>query len=285
MEINKLSKDIMVKKILLTAALCLPALALPAQDDDYENDFGTWWELGAKKELTKQWSVSVDGELRTSDMNKEVDRLGLGIGANYKVNKYLKVGAGYTLLGGHKLEKTKIKEEYDILTGDLEERRVRFTPGYWNNRHRFYVDITPDIKLGKAWHLSLRERYQYTFTPLGHHTRDTRYYEMTGSGLELDREVLGERITDERVNKHVLRSRIKLEYDEKKMDWKPFVSVEAQNNLANHMHLRKLRTAVGTEYKISKHHSAGLAYVFTRSNEGGDKELFHALNISYNFKF
>lgn len=283
MEINKLSKDIMVKKILLTAALCLPALALPAQDDDYESDFGTWWELGAKKELTKQWSVSVDGELRTSDMNKEVDRLGLGIGANYKVNKYLKVGAGYTLLGGHKKDKTKRKTGDVDLNGFVYDFRERITPGYWNNRHRFYVDITPDVKLGKAWHLSLRERYQYTFTPMQHHDRTTNYHEWNGSMYEV--ESIDEVITDEKVSKHVLRSRIKLEFDKKKVDWKPFVSVEAQNNLTDHMHMRKLRTAVGTEYKISKHHSAGLAYVFTRANEGGDKELFHALNISYNFKF
>ena len=275
----------MVKKILLAAAFCLPALASQAQDNDYEGDFGTWWELGAKKELTKQWSLSLDGELRTNDMSRKMDRLGLGIGANYKVNKYLKVGAGYTLLGGHKKDKTKIKEEYDIVTGALESITVRTTPDYWNNRHRFYVDITPAIKLGKAWHLSLRERYQYTFTPLGHHTRDTRYYDVYEGEVSFNREVLGERRTDERTHRHVLRSRLKLEFDKKKVDWKPFISVEAQNNLADHMHLRKLRAAAGTEYKISKHHSAGLAYVFTRSNEGGDKELFHALNISYNFKF
>lgn len=274
----------MVKKMLLTAAvLCLPALALSAQDDDYDNDFGTWWELGAKKELTKQWFLSLDGELRTNDMNKEVNRLGLGIGANYKVNKYLKVGAGYTLLGGHKMDRTKVKIGDVGMDGIVYDFRERLTPGYWNNRHRFYVDITPDIKLGKAWHLSLRERYQYTFTPLQHHSRTTNYYEWAGSAYEV--ESVDETITDEKVHKHVLRSRIKLEYDKKKVDWKPFVSVEAQNNLANHMHLRKLRAALGTEYKISKHHSAGIAYVFTRANEGGDKELFHALNISYNFKF
>lgn len=278
----------MVKKILLAAAFCLPALASQAQDNDYEGDFGTWWELGAKKELTKQWSLSLDGELRTNDMNKEVDRLGLGIGANYKVNKYLKVGAGYTLLGSHKKDKTKIKVGDVVSAGEnaglVLDYRERITPGYWNNRHRFYVDITPDIKLGKAWHLSLRERYQYTFTPLQHHKRTTNEYELGDYGYEVT-DTDEQTITDEKAQKHVLRSRLKLEFDKKKVDWKPFISVEAQNNLADHMHLRKLRAAAGTEYKISKHHSAGLAYVFTRSNEGGDKELFHALNISYNFKF
>lgn len=283
---NRISKNgIMVKKILWVGALCLPALAVTAQDNDYESDFGTWWELGAKKELTKQWSVSLEGELRTNDMNKEVDRLGLGLGAVYKVNKYLKVGAGYTLNGLHKQEKVKTKEDYNDIDGALEGVRIRTTPGYWSHRHRFYIDVTPGIKLGKAWHLSLRERYQYSFTPLHHHTRDTRYYEVFEGEWDLDREVLGERVTDERVHRHVLRSRIKLEYDKKKVDWKPFVSVETQNNLTEHMHMRKLRTAVGTEYKINRHHSAGLAYVFTRANEGGDKDLFHALNISYNFKF
>lgn len=274
----------MVKKILLTAVFCLPVLAVTAQDDDYEHDFGTWWDLGAKKELTKQWSVSVDGELRTNDMNKEIDRLGLGIGADYKVNKYLKVGAGYTLLGGHKGDKTKIKIGDTAEGGTVLDFRERITPGYWYNRHRFYVDITPGIKLGKAWHLSLRERYQYTLTPLQHHKRTSNYYELGNNGYDIT-DSFDEIITDEKENKHVLRSRIKLEYDKKKVAWKPFVSVETQNNLAEHMHMRKLRAAVGTEYKISKHHSAGLAYVFTRAKEGGDKELFHALNISYNFKF
>ncbi len=279
-------KKLTKRLLLLFIANCMMGNYASAQDT-YENDFGTWLELGAKKNLSQQWSMNVDAELRTADNSTTVDRISIGLSGTYKLNKYVKFSAGYTFLNGYKPDKTKQgKEEYDI-NGNLLVYRERFTPGHWTNRHRFYIDISPDIKLGRVWRISLRERYQYTFTPLQHHMRDTRWYELENGSYELDDaiSVLDERQTDPSEHKHVLRSRIKLEYDKKHLDWTPFVSIEAHNNLRESMHMRQLRAIAGTEYKINSNHSVGAAYVFTRENEDGDKELFHALNISYNYKF
>ncbi len=276
----------MTKRILLFCTLCLSTLGAAAQTESYDSDFGTWWDLGAKKDLSRRWSLGLDGELRLDDNSTRVDRMGLGISASFKINKYLKIGAGYTALNGYSAEKTKIAQEEYTTAGTLLSYRERITEGHWTNRHRFYFEVTPDYKFGKAWHLSLRERYQYTVTPLQHYDRQTNYYELEDGEYVLDDEIsYNEKRTTDRADKHVLRSRLKLEYDKKKLDWKPFVSIEAQNNLRKSWHMRKLRASAGTDYKINRHHSIGAAYAFTRSNEDGDKDLFHAINISYNYKF
>ena len=83
-----------VKKAL---PLCLLAL-LPSSAMAQSDDFGLDFSLEAQKKINKQWSIGLEGELRTRDNTKTVDRWSIGLGVDYKVLKWLKASAGYTFL-------------------------------------------------------------------------------------------------------------------------------------------------------------------------------------------
>ncbi len=262
-----------------------------------DSDFGTWLEVGAKKELNHLFSVSVDGELRTNDNSTNVDRLSIGVSGTYKMNKYLKFSLGYAFLDSYKTEKSKIKEGDKDNNGILLDYRERITESHWSPRHRIYFEVSPDIKIAKMLRISLRERYQYTFTPEQTLDRMAHFYEWEGDGgYELYHSVKDPK-NEKAEHKHVLRSRLKFEYDKKRVDWTPYYSIEFHNNLREQggeksMYLRKVRNAFGTDYKINRHHSVGMAYILTLEREPNEdvantniKSLIHAVNVSYSYKF
>ena len=114
------------------------------------NDFGMWYELGADKKLSRQWSLGVESELRTRNNTRTLDRWSVGVSAEYKVLKWLKVSAGYTFL-------------YDNNMEEMDFKRDGFTPNnwlpsYWGVRHRFNAGLTGSAawKRFKAIHLSSR---------------------------------------------------------------------------------------------------------------------------------
>lgn len=273
-----------------------------------DNDFGTWLELGAEKKLPQNLSLDLEGELRMSDNSSQVGRIGVSAGLSYKIHKYLKAGVSYSFLEYYKPEKYKDKSKDEIEKdedGDYKHK-VNYgfdkTPSYWRPRHRVNFELNSSVKLGKWLRISVRERYQFTRTTektvTTHEHRDKyrtegeEKYGTSGSYIEWDEENTTFEHTDKYVpetkpaeNNHTLRSRVKFEIDKKKLDWSPYVSVEFHNNLATHMgmKLEKVRTAVGTDYKINKHNSVGMAYIFTKDKI--DAENIHALSISYGYKF
>lgn len=273
----------MRKIILLMFSLLFFPLNNYAEDN--EHDFGTWLEIGAKKDLASlPLSLDFQGELRTKSISTQVDRISLAIGATYKFNKYLKFNFSYAFIDSYKADKERYSKETYNQDGVLLSYRKRFTPGYWTPRHRFYFELTPTIKLARMLRVSLRERYQYTFTPVNHYTRNTYYYELEKDAFVLDYSQNGELRQEPRDHRHSLRSRLKLDYDKKGIKCTPYVSVELHNDLRNDFRIRKIRSAFGMDYKLNRHHSLGAAYILNWDCEKQPHEFFHALNISYTFK-
>ncbi len=277
---------------ILPLLFLVPALSWAGDKDD----FGIWMGVGAQKALPHNLSVGVDADLRTRDTSKKVDRIGIGVDLGYKLNKYVKFGVAYDFLESYKDEKATIKYKKDSDT----IKNVKVTPSYWRPRHRFSLEVSPSVKLWQLLRVSVRERYQYTHQKEQTLTRYTYEYKATANGLDeegnpIEKEewkIDGEPDQKKKSQKdmHVLRSRLKIEIDKKKLAWSPFVSVETQNyfkkielNDGGCSALRNVRTMAGTEYKINKHNSVGMAYVFTRYKE--DKERMHAISVEYNFKF
>lgn len=297
----------MKTRIIVIVCLLLSAPLVWAGDKD---DFGTWLELGAEKGLPHNLSLGLSTELRMQDNSTTVNRWGIGAALGYKVNKYFKVGASYSFLYGYNADKfkTKVTDHYkdDIVDDDHwngYNKVETFTQSNWVMRHRFNLEASTSIKLGKWLRISLRERYQYTHRPEQYENETkTKWKErydkvMDGDGnvsYLLKDEYAGgwlldyadrqERDTISMSNSHILRTRLKLEVDRKRLAWSPFISVETQNNLTESMHLAKVRTMVGTDYKINKQHSLEAAYVFTCETSDG-RQRFHALSVGYNFKF
>ncbi len=255
-----------------TLILFLLLLPLPAWAGG--DDFGVWTEIGVQKVLPRNFTIGLEGELRTRDTSTKVDRIGLGVNAGYKLNKYVKFGVAYNFMESYKDGKTTIKYKSDGET----IKNVHVTPNYWRPKHRLSVEVTPSVKVFHMLRLSLRERYQYTRKEEVSLTRYKYKYDL-GTG-EWPRE--NDPKLKEAKDSHILRSRLKLEIDKKKLKWSPFVSAETQNYF-RHMELRNVRAAAGTEYKFNKRNSVNAAYVFTYYKE--DAYRMHALSVGYDFKF
>ena len=281
----------MRRTVILTMLACLP-FTVQAEDK-----YGTWAEIGLEKSLgaARKWSVGAGTEMRV----EERDRWSIGADVGYKPVKYLKLGASYNFLYRYRPENRREHYKDDIVDDDhwngYNERE-----SYWSPRHRVSAEATGTVKLWKWLRISLRERYQYThrmettaddckyrYTKVYDGSGDLTGYDLKDGYPETETDTIGSE------NDNILRSRLKLSVDKKGWKLSPFVSAELHNSLnsGQDFNLEKVRTAIGTGYKIRKRHELTLAYVLT-FNVHDDEEPYarmhqrlHALNIGYNFKF
>lgn len=240
-----------------------------AQSDDFGLDFS----VEAEKKIDKQWSVSLEGELRRRDDAKTNDRWSIGLGVDYKIAKWVKASAGYSLLYDN-TKRISYSDQEDVDDGDLDEVGMpKKCAQYWAPRHRFNVSLTFDKKLFGDFRFSLRERWQYTWRP--EHTVSERW-------SYLDEAYDGKAKTYGGSGKNVLRSRLQVEYDRKGLSLTPYANVEFWNAWK----LQKTRYTVGLDWKLSKQHAVGAFYYYQKVNDDDDLEPNrHLLGVSYKFKF
>ena len=258
-----------MKQLFSVMMLLLPLTAV-AQGDDFGLDFS----LEAQKKLSKAWSLSLEGEMRTRDNTKTTDRWSIGLDVDYKVTKWLKASAGYTLLYDNN-ERISYSDQVDVDDGDFDEVGMpKKCADYWGTRHRFNVSLTFDKKLFGDFKFSLRERWQYTYRP---------EYTVSERWSYLDNAYDGKEKTYESKNIHVLRSRLQVEYDKKDFALTPYANVEFFNAWS----LQKIRYTVGLDWKLSKQHSLGAFYYYqyVRDDEDDLEPNRHMIGVSYKFKF
>ena len=259
-----------MKKQFVIMIMALLPMAAVAQSDDFGLDFS----LEAQKKLSKQWSVSLEGEYRSRNNAKTNDRWSVGLNVDYKVAKWLKASAGYTLLYDNN-ERISYYEATDdaVLDGDAEVGDPKKCAQYWQARHRFNVSLTASQKFGN-WKFSLRERWQYTYRP--EYTVDERW-------SYLNNAYDGKSHTYAGKGKNVLRSRLQVEFDKKGWDVTPYANVE----LFNAWSLQKTRYTVGLDWKLSKQHaiSAFYRYQNVRSDDDDNEPNRHMIGVGYTFKF
>lgn len=251
-----------MKKTTLSIICTLVIALMPVSGFAQSDDFGIWASVGAEKKLGKKWAVGLEAEMRTRDDVGTMDRWSVGVGGTYKVTSWLKAGAGYDLLFDN-------NEKYSYHDDGTPNKRAK----YWGTRHRFYVQLTGGVDLGR-FNLSLRERWQYTYRP--EKTVSERY--------DYDQEDYdGEEKTYRGKGKNVLRSRLTAKYDIRHCPVTPFASAE----IYNAWNLQKTRYTVGAEWKISKQHSVELYYRYQDvNNDDEDNEgNSHILGVGYQFKF
>ena len=220
-------------------------------------------EVGAEKKLSKKVSVGLDAELRTRNDLKTLDRWSLGIGAEYKPLKNVKLAAGYMLLNDNFREDISYKAN-----GGYNNWR----PSYWGIRHRFHASVTGSYKLTKSLRLSLRERWQYTYRP-----------EKTVSRWDFDNSWWEDKVRESK-GKHQLRSRLQVDYEKKHALLAPYASVELYNSWA----VEKVRYTLGTNINLSKQHTFSLYYRFQDMKNVAvdvyDPDM-HYIGVGYKFKF
>lgn len=213
-----------------------------------------WTSAEIGKSLTNCLGVSVKAEYRTHDGMSSTERWAGTVALDYKLCDFLKMSAGYIYL--HQHTENKVKSSGDVV------------PAYWQPKHRGIFVLTGSYKFGD-FSFSLRERYQCTYRG----EQSVPKYDATGG-----------RVADEIVSeeyKHVLRSRLGVEY--KKKDWRatPYAQAELHSLLTKNMGKDQIRYTLGTSYKLNGKNSLGLFYRFIDKQSSDD---LHVIGVEYKFK-
>ncbi len=178
------------------------------------NDFGTWTQVNVEMSFKEKWNIAGGAELRTKDNMQSVDRKQLAMDGSYKVLPVLKIGAGY---------------EFHAKSQSVNGMKETVP------RHRLMLDATTGEKVLDWLKLSLRERYQYTYTVARSNVEATHEYH--------------------------LRSRFKADVTPRCSSWRPFASVEMFINVSERFGIDEWRIATGTGYSITPHHAISFGYL------------------------
>lgn len=236
--------------------------------------FGLWTGASVTKKLSHRWSMSVEDEFRTQDGLGKVDRWSGTLSVDYKALDFLKLGASYTFLYTYNMEEWK-----DHYNNSNVWNGYNATQAYWMPKHRFSFDVTGSHDFDR-FSISLRERFQYTHN-------DTlvvgknKWRGTSPSTLVFDET---EDKTVDAKDKMSLRSRLQIAYNIRHSRLTPYVSCEMYNDLKDAFAYQKLRLSIGGEYKLNKHNSIEMGYIYNTSNDD-DEPDGHILNVSYAYKF
>ena len=134
-----------MKRILLTLALLLPASAFAQETIDDGLSFGVRTKVEADAKLARGLHLSAHEEARFYFNTEDIMRFYTGIGLEYKVLSFLKVGAEYEYIHRQKF--------------DSEEKVYE-----WSPRHRGNFFLTGTFKT-TDWQFGLKETFRMTYRP------------------------------------------------------------------------------------------------------------------------
>lgn len=263
--------------------MCAVAVAIAAMPysqafaNDDNDDFGVWTSIDASKKISDKVKLGLEGEFRTTDGLKVVDRRSLGVSFSYKPVRWLKADVGYIFMNTYEPENTSIKET-------VEEGKYNYNvdQSYRVNKERLYLSVTGSFDVGRL-EFSIRERLQYTYTHPAATMEDKHRWEYVGGDLDNLQEVVD---TDAEYkgsrNNTTLRSRLTVKWDIRKCPIKPFVSAELFTRADEWRFHDKIRYRAGADYKIDKDNSVSLFYIYQNANDD-DEPAGHAIGASYSF--
>lgn len=237
------------------SALLLPLVLFPAcaYADDY--DFGVDAIFSVDKSLVQNLSLQVETEVRTNEDSERFERFSLGAALSYKPISFLSLSVGYNFL-------------YDFADKNITTDNGRtFAERYWYDRHRVHAAVTATLKLG-GFSASLRERYQYTYTP----EEDVNRLEAGAP----------KKYTHKAKDKHSARTRLELSYSIAASGIAPYVSAE----LYHWDSLQKSKFIGGVKWNVTSSHTASIFYAYQWILAENDASPdMHYLGVSYKFKF
>ena len=272
-----------LSKLLLASALFLASASTALAGDD----FGIWSEVTLEKKVGKKVAFDLGIDFRAEDHLKSAARWGASLGVSYKPARWFKMSGGYAYLYDHSLQEAEAKLKDN---GNLKGYNVDH--GYWRSRHRFWVDLTGKVEVGRVT-FSLRERYLYTLTPATT-CRESKFREPATGGYEGDVYTFnGQDFTkysvevDDKKRKHThyLRSRLTVDWNIRHCPVDPFVSYELCNNLSEGFALNKTRLSVGFDWSIAKPHKLSVAYIYQNGHDDDGDNDIHVLSLGYKFTF
>ena len=263
--------------------MCAVAVAIAAMPfsqafaNDESDDFGVWTSIDASKKISDKLKLGLEGEFRTTDGLKTVDRRSLGVSFSYKALTWLKADAGYIFMNSYEPAETSIKDTFDEGKYDYNVDNA-----YRVNKERLFVSLTGSFKV-KRLEFAIRERLQYTYTHPAATMEDKYRWEYVGGDLD-NPELVKNTEAEYKGSKNntTLRSRLTVKWDIRKCPIKPFVSAELFTRVDEWRFHDKIRYRAGADYKIDKDNSVSLFYIYQNSSDG-DEPAGHAIGASYSF--
>ena len=134
-----------MRKALLTLALLLPAAAFAQETVDEGTSFGARATVEADAKLAKGFHLNAHEEVRWYSGDEDILRFYTGIGLEYKVLPFLKVGGEYEYIN-----RLKHDEEDSVNEWSVRHRGNFFLTGTWK---------TTD------WQFGLKETFRMTYRP------------------------------------------------------------------------------------------------------------------------
>ena len=260
-------------------AIAMVAMPYNAIANDESDDFGIWTSIDASKKLTDKLKFGIEGEFRTTDGVKEIDRRSLGLSMSYKATTWLKAEIGYIYMNAYEPAKTKI-EAFDEPAGLYN---TKYDHAYRVNKDRLFASLTGEFKVGRL-EFAIRERLQYTYTNDAFTTEDKTEWDYEDKVNFADPYQDSKTEVEQKDAKRntTLRSRLTIKWDIRKCPIEPFVSAELFTRTDEWRFHDKIRYRAGANYKIDKDNSVSLFYIFQNANDD-DEPAGHAIGASYSF--
>ena len=134
-----------MKKTLLILALLLPAAALAQETVDEGTSFGARATVEAEAKLAKGLHLTGHEEFRWYSGDEDILRFHTGIGLEYKVLPFLKVGGEYEFIN-----RLKHDEEENVNEWSVRHRGNFFLTGTWQTHY---------------WQFGLKETFRMKYRP------------------------------------------------------------------------------------------------------------------------
>ncbi len=191
--------------------------------------------------VTKGLHLSAEYQLRMQDSFSGVERNQFTLGASYKLNKYLKIGADYTFIG-----------------------RYAASSGEFRPRHRFSTELTGSVDAGD-WRFSLRESLQ-----LSHKAYEVNHFQEVPNPLNLRSRLMAKYRGFETFEPYAyveLRNifnapRCSATYNAADDSWSAYEFLDY-----GHAYVNRVRGAVGLEWNLSKRHGLDFTLMYNYNNE------------------
>ena len=267
------------KGLICAATIAISAMPISQAFANDNDDFGIWTSIDASKKLTEKMKFGIEGEFRTTDGVKEVDRRSLGVSLSYKPVTWLKADIGYIFINAYEPAETKV-EAFDESAGLYN---TKYDHAYRVNKDRLYASLTGSFDIGR-FEFSIRERLQYTYSNDAFTTEDkTEWdYEDKVNFMDPYQDTKTEVEQKDPKRNTTLRSRLTVKWDIRKCPIKPFVSAELFTRTDEWRFHDKVRYRAGADYKIDKDNSFSIYYIYQNANDD-DAPAGHAIGASYSF--
>lgn len=286
-------KSIGVRTKALLAILGLNSLIFTSSVSAQTDDFGMDFSLEAGKKICKGVDFSIEGNARTQDNTKKIERWGTGASLGVKVYNTktfdVKASVKWEYMWINNLAETKDR--------GIESKPVGFTPDgyvytdvyrgfnytdhYWRNRHRASAGLSATYSPNKRWTFSLKEMFQYNH--FCNSSKTTYKYRYTDEEDPTSEMFLKEMETKDVKGKDrtVLRSKLSVQYDIRRCPIDPYVSGEYGCGL-NYV-AKKWKFEAGADYKLNKKNKLNLFYRYLTEDDD-DEPNGHLVGIGYSIK-